>query len=323
MNLRIPTPFYRVPSLERVLGREFWIKREDALDDLGCGHKIRKLASLLPEIEAAGASVIITAGSLQSSQTTAVSLFAVRHGLKAHVIYMGNMQEKPRMLSGAYLACCIAGPELTWFPRRHWSEVDVALAEVSDWERARGEYPYVVPPGISEGNGLQGSVQLGQELAAQLPRRETHLVVATGSGGTALGIAAAGRAANLPWTVHAVCIATDAASTKARIANLAYQNRLEIMPEVTDITLGGGYGATGAELRALARRTAIDHGLVLDTTYMLKAYQAVFCLCEQGRIPLSALVVLVHTGGDIGVLCADSQLAIDTAENFPEWLSID
>lgn len=323
MSLSTPTPIYRVPRLERELGREFWIKREDALDDLGCGHKIRKLAALMPEIEAAGASVMVTAGSLPSTQTTAVSLIAVRRGLKAHVVYMGDVQEKPCALSGAYLACCLAGPELTWFPHRRWTEVDAALSEVCERERARGEHPYVVPPGISEDGGLQGSVQLGMELAAQLPRCKTHLVVAAGSGGTALGIAAAGRIAGLPWTVHAACIATDAQSTRVRLADLARRHMLDVLPEVTDVAFGGGYGAADAELRTLAWRIAIDHGLVLDTTYVLKAFQAARLLCKQGRIPASAAVVLVHTGGNIGALCADSELAAGAAAASPEWLAND
>lgn len=319
--LKLPTPLYAVPSLGRTLGIDLWIKREDALDELGSGHKMRKLSHVLSTAIARKATVLVTAGSLPSSQTTAVAVAAARHALRAHVVYLGDEQRKPLFLDGPYLATCLAGPRLTWFERRPWREVEQALAEVCEAESGRGERPFVVSPGASEDGGLEGSIELGFELADQLIDAPTHIVAPVGSGGTALGIAVAAGRRGLPWAVHGACIASDLGSTGERIARLSARHRVEGAVELTDISLGGCYAATTPASLHLARELAVEHGVVLDPTYMLKAYEALRHLCDTGTIPRASKVVLVHTGGTWGALGASSSLAHHLREALPAWVS--
>lgn len=317
----LPSPLYPVPSLGRTLGIDLWVKREDALDDMGCGHKLRKLSCILPMAISQGATVLVTAGSLPSSQTTAVAVTATRLALQAHVVYMGDEQSKPTSLDGPYLATCLANPHLTWFERRPWREVRQALEEVCEMERIRGEHPFVVSPGASEDGGLQGSVKLGLELADQLPNIPTHIVVPVGSGGTALGIAAAARSRGLRWTVHGACIASDRESSAKRIESLSARYQIAGTVTLTDVSLGRGYAATTPISLQCARMLAVDQGLVLDPTYMIKAYEALQNLCEVGEIVQGATVVLIHTGGNWGALCASSPLAHHLREVSPAWVS--
>ena len=316
-----PTPLQQSNSLAEVLGVDLWLKREDALDELGSGHKVRKLVHVLATAQKEHATVLVTAGSLPSSQTTAVAIAAVRNGLKAHVVYLGDEQSKPRLLDGPYMATCLAAPRLTWFERRPWSEVDEALADVCKIERERGERPFVIVPGVSEAGGLHGSVELGLELATQVKDRFAHIVVPVGSGGTALGIAVAAMRRNLKWTVHGACIASTAVSTRARIRELALRYGVDGNVRVTDVALGAGYGATSATSLDLARNLAVKHGVTFDPTYMLKAYEALCHLVSTGAIPVGRQVILVHTGGTWGAYCGTSPIARHVRLAAPTWLS--
>ena len=83
-ELRVPSPLDPAPSLGSELGVDLLVKREDRLDDLGCGHKTRKLAHVLAHARAQGATALVTAASVPSSQAVMVAASAaVMESLKA------------------------------------------------------------------------------------------------------------------------------------------------------------------------------------------------------------------------------------------------
>src|SRR6266480_1885295 len=82
----IPTPLEYREDISRDLGVALFLKREDRIDDLGCGNKLRKLGYIFADAIQKRATVLVTAGSLPSNQCKAVAAFAARHNLRAHVI---------------------------------------------------------------------------------------------------------------------------------------------------------------------------------------------------------------------------------------------
>ncbi len=306
---RVPTPLEARDG--GGLGVELWLKREDLIDDLGCGHKARKLEHVVAAARRERATVLVTAGSLPSSQTVAVAAAARRHGLRAHLVYTGDRQARPSTPRGNYLLATLLGAEITWFERSPWAESAARVEAVAAAERERGERPYAIEPGISRWPGLAGSVELGQELAAQLPQpeRETWIVAPAGSGGTCLGLAIAAGLGGLPWRVLGVCIGGDRAAATAQaaaleeeaVAALGEGARQAERIHFHDGALGNGYDEpAAAELEAM-REALREHQLVLDPNYMLKAFLGLRQALAAGTVAAGSRVVLVHTGGALGI----------------------
>jgi len=74
---------------------------------------------------------------------------------------------------------------------------------------------------------------------------------------------------------------------------------------------GGAYGAQTEETRLAMRLAARTEGLILDPVYTGKAMAGLIAGVAEGRIPVDARVVFIHTGG----------LPALFATGFPEWLA--
>jgi 1-aminocyclopropane-1-carboxylate deaminase/D-cysteine desulfhydrase-like pyridoxal-dependent ACC family enzyme len=308
---RLPTALEERPDLGDPLGVELLLKREDRLDDLGGGHKVRKLAHVVQDALARDADVLVTPGSVPSSQCVAVAAAARRHGLRAHLIYCGDHQKPPSTPSGSYLLAQLLEPSITWMEYVPWSRWQACVEAVVAREREGGARPYVVEPGISAWPGVLGSVELGLELDAQLHHDAvpTWIVAPAGSGGTCVGIALAGRLRGRDWRVVGVCIGESQASVERQALQLrreAARSLGEPELEQTKVTffdgaLGAGYDMPTAQEQEATRDALQRHGLVLDPTYMVKAWRGLHALAAAAAIPRGARVVLVHTGGHHGI----------------------
>ncbi|EFL19356.1 predicted protein [Streptomyces sp. C] len=345
---RTPTPLEARPDLSARLGPEVLLKREDLLDDLGGGHKVRKLDYVVADALRQGATALVTGGSLPSGQCVAVAAAARRHGLEPVLVYSGDEQRRPSHPQGSYLLALMLATEVVWHERTPWSRNAELLADACRKAAARGLVPYPVPPGITTWPGLLGSVGLGLELADQLGtgageapgvrpdpahgRREVHVVAPAGSGATCLGLALAARLLGLRWQVHGVCIGGGRAAVEAEIDALRQEAARRLgRPDLADPAaapvhvhdqwLAAGYDRPSeAELSAMAEAVG-DHGLLLDPTYMLKAFLGLRGLAASGAIPPAARAVLVHTGGSLGLFGSSPALRSWSRERFAPFLA--
>ncbi|MBC3843065.1 pyridoxal-phosphate dependent enzyme [Streptacidiphilus sp. 4-A2] len=311
---RLPTPLEQRHELGDELGVRLLLKREDLIDDLGCGHKVRKLGYVAAAAVAQGATALVTGGSLPSSQCVAVAAAAERLGLRSHLVYSGDEQVKPDRPLGSYLLALLFDSTVSWHERTSWTRMDELLEAAAEAERERGERPYVVPPGISTWPGLLGSVDLGLELAEQLAAlpegaSDIHVVAAAGSGSTCLGLSLAARLLGLRWKVHGMCIGGTAEGIEARIAELR-EEAVELLGapalrespvQVHGESLGAGYDRPSPEDLETMRRAVVRHGLLLDPNYMVKTFRGLRSLIGSGAVREGDRVVLVHTGGSLGL----------------------
>jgi 1-aminocyclopropane-1-carboxylate deaminase/D-cysteine desulfhydrase-like pyridoxal-dependent ACC family enzyme len=286
-------------------------KREDLIDDLGCGHKLRKLAYVIADALHRETTVLVTSGGVASGQCLAVAAAATRHGIRAHLVYTGDHQARPPHPQGNYLLANLLGPTVTWHERSPWGERDAQVVAAAELESGRGEVPYVVRPGISDWPGLAGSIELGLELAAQLgpDNMPTYVVAPAGSGGTCLGMSMAAGLLGRRWSVVGVCIAGTRISIEHEGRALSEQAARALdRPDIVraqvlyhDGALGAGYDQPlRAELEVM-QDVLIRHGIVLDPTYMVKAFIGLTQLIAGREIPTGARVVLVNTGGVLPV----------------------
>lgn len=328
-----PVPLQHAASLSDELGRQVFVKREDRVDDFGCGNKLRKLHYIAEDALARGVDTFISVGSLPSNQCKAVAKVARQRGLRAHLVYGGDIQRRPAVARGSYLLTSLFNPSLTWFENTPWHELGSKLQGVYEAEVQAGFAPLVIPSGASAWPGIVGSLELAMETASQLRAfglEKADIVCAAGSGGTAAGFQLAAELFDLDHEVHGICIGEPSSGVAAQVQALVEDafcslnsTRSVARPaRFHDVALGVYDRPTDAELEIMARG-ATRHGLLLDPNYMVKAFIGLEHLSRHDLLRAGATIVLIHTGGQSGLFDGNPNMASWHARTFPNWLSED
>jgi D-cysteine desulfhydrase len=178
--------------------------------------------------------------------------------------------------------------------------------------------PYPLPPGGSTPLGCVGYVQAAFELSDQIAAGElpepSHVVVALGTGGTAAGLLAGLRLAEVGSRLACVLV-TDIVRiderTVSRLASrtlrLLKKHEVDVgdqMPGPTDLDvergwLGGGYGHATSEGERAMRLLDDREGITLEPVYTAKAMAALLALNAEGRFG-DGPVLFWHTYGGAG-----------------------
>lgn len=310
---RTPTPL--VPLLRFPLPQgapRVWVKRDDLTGAIGTGNKVRKLEFLLADAIARGADAVITCGGLQSNHCRATALFCAELGLRCRLVLRGEPEGLP---DGNLFLDHLLGATVECHPVHSYvAHREELLERAAASELAAGRVPYLIPTGASDGTGIWGYISAAQELAYDFARvgiRPTHIVVASGSGGTQAGLSV-GCAAYLPEIkVVGVAVCDDAAYFHAKVAAdvAEWQSRYGVSTtlrpkdvEVWDEYIGPGYGRASPEVLETIRQLARCEGLVLDPVYTGKAFHGLLQEIRKGRFAGSGDVVFMHTGGAFGLM---------------------
>lgn len=328
---RCPSPLEVHDGLSRELGVRLLLKREDLLDDLASGHKVRKLEYIIGHALRQGADMLVTAGSAQSNQCKAVAYAARRLGLHSRLVFCGDAA--PAEARGNYLIDLILGTRQHWVGRAEWPVMGEHLAAAAEAERQAGRRPWVIPPGASDWLGTLGCIRLASELAGQEAAQRERIdfvVLPTGSGGTQTGLMVGGALLRRPWRTIGVAVLGEQGYFQdlhtALLADLARHAGLDVPPglesvEVEDRATGGGYGAFSAvdldEMLEVARR----HALVLDPVYMMKTLGGLRRLVADGAVAQGSTVVLVLTGGQHGLFGLEGDFAAHLRSGHPGWFT--
>jgi D-cysteine desulfhydrase len=284
------SPVTALPELAATLGLEWLgIKRDDLLPALNGGSKARKLDYLLADPAFAAPKQLRSSGAIGSGHLAALSLALQSQGraLEAHCFWepvSGNVLEN---LAHTVSACGTL--------EFHGSRVQMALRAPRLLLEGDGKTG-VVPPGGSTVSGMLGIVHGALELAAQvregvLPEPE-RIVVALGSGGTAVGLAIGLGLAGLSSQVHAVTAVERLLSTRRRLTRLteALRARLHTLglacePRPLHLdrsAIGPGYGIPSAASLAACERL-LTHAIDLEPIYTGKAFASVLAGRVRGR----------------------------------------
>jgi len=331
---KIPTPLELRTDIGKDLGVELYIKREDMIDDLGSGHKVRKLEYIIADALKQKSSMLITAGSLQSNQCRSVAIAGKLFGLKVHLVYSGDQQVRPSIPMGNYLLAAIFNSKITWYEKTPWKLVNTLVDTVYQKEILAGEHPYVIPPGASSWPGLLGSIALGYELASQIRGMgisPEFIVAPAGSCGTCVGVKIASSLLGLNWRVLGICIAGSAQEAEAEQSLLlqeAYTQTglsdiLQYRAEYCDDAPRGGYDMHLAEELDTMLDVIVRYQLLFDPNYMLRTYRGLQYLIRSGKIEQGKKVVLLHTGGQFGVFASTPTLINYWKEKLSTVLNLD
>jgi 1-aminocyclopropane-1-carboxylate deaminase/D-cysteine desulfhydrase-like pyridoxal-dependent ACC family enzyme len=237
-------------------------------------------------------------GGPSSNLCSALAAAAATAGIACTVVLYGEAPEGPHpnlAVMHAFGARTIftGDPDRAVTPR-HAAGLAARLS-------ADGCRPYLVPRGAASGLGATAYARAAHELADQLTFGPAHVVVATGSGGTAAGLLAGWAAAALPGTLVAVAVSRPIAETLREVTRLAGEaarilgyrapdrDRLALLDGV-----GAGFGRADRLTCDAARLALRTEGMLTDTTYVARAVAAL------GSV--SGPVVLWHTGGWLGAV---------------------
>jgi len=266
------------------------------------GNKVRKLEWLLADARARRRRAILTAGGLGTNFGLATALYARELGIATEIALVDQPRDEHVDVQLERLRA-VATLHFTHTRARTVATLALLTARATLRDRRT---PYVLGPGGSSPLGALGYVEAALELAEQvrageLPEPEC-VVVATGSGGTAAGLALGLALAGLPTRVIGVVVADQLRLDGRMIARLARRSArlltrrgaplppaanvaagdLEMTPEF----LGPGYGYPTA-VSEQAQRVAREHeGLVLDPVYTAKGLAGALAVAARGGGPV-------------------------------------
>jgi len=289
-----PTEVRRLAAASESLGAEIWAKSEETAGAWG-GNKVRKLEFILDAARRDRRTNLLSWGAGSSNWTAALALHGRAAGFSVSLGLGGPVPKDYRALYRSTGTRLVSLPRLTLAP--------VALAAA--WARAGGRALFI-PVGGSGTVGDIGTAQLGEEIAVQIKSAELPLpsavFVATGSSGTAAGLAVGLGHARAPLPVVAVKVSDwPYATTKMvtrRISSLldhleqrGIRNVVPAPWRLERAYLGPGYGKPTEASRAAIALAARD-GLTLDPTYGAKAFAA---LVGTARRDKDGPYLFVHT----------------------------
>lgn len=318
-----PTPVWRSRALDALLGFELWVKRDDMTSGASAGNKLRKLEYLLADALAQGATTVITCGGEQSNHARATALAAREVGLRPVLLLRTREPATPPPPLGNLFLDRLAGAELRFITPAQYLERAQLMNELAAELTARGEKPYLIPEGGSNGLGALGYFNAVAELAEQqeagdLPEDLDVLAVACGSGGTAAGVALGlGRFPGVAARAAAYAVCDDRRYFEQLIARIIQEaHALDAsLPEpgvldIYDEHKGPAYGVASAEQLDFIVQVARCSGLVLDVSYTGKALNGLARLSPKPRRAL-----FIHTGGLPGLLVEPAVMAAAAARD--------
>jgi D-cysteine desulfhydrase len=318
----LPTPLWRHDRLDALVGTEVWVKREDLTASGAAGNKLRKLEYLAGEALAQGASTLVTCGGHQSNHARATAIVAAELGLRSVLLLRTvDPRQQPPAVGNLFLDYLV-GSEVRFITPAQYRERTPLLAEVARELSQKGERPYVIPEGGSNGLGSLGYVDAMAEVRSQLDAGLAGglasfdaVVHACGSGGTAAGTTLGARKYGIAAVTHSIAVCDDRAYFDAVVARIISE-MVELdrsldaraRPVVHDAWKGPAYGLVSPEQLAFIVEVAQKTGLLLDPVYSGKA---LFGLSRLEEKPKRAL--FLHTGGLPGLLAQAETFAAVTA----------
>ena len=316
----LPTPLEPLDNLTKALGGpQIFIKRDDCTGLATGGNKTRKLEFLMGEARDKDCDIVLTAGGLQSNHARQTAAAAARCGLDCELFLEavpGTPKEDydrngnlllDRLLGAVVHRCPGDGSLLT------------RMAARAEALRSDGRKPYVVPVGGSNGVGALGYVDCAQELLQQAEARGlafSHLVMATGSGGTQAGLLAGLQAGGSTASLIGINVSASEADQKAKLRPILEEtfHLLDlVLPPESAVTCNGGYyqpgyGIPNEKTLAALRLLAETEAILLDPVYTGKAMTGLIAMIREGRFTPNDKVVFLHTGGAAGLFAYETLL---------------
>ena len=220
-----PTPIEPLKRLSAQLGGpSVFVKRDDASGAGQGGNKVRALEFVMPDALDAGADILLTAGVIQSNAARQVAAVAAKAGLDCHFAMItdrvGKTDPDYGETGNILLNHLYGATHEIISVKDNRAEV---LERIAERFRNEGRRPYIVPYGCANRLGAIGYLNAAQEISEQMAAQNleiTHLVHASGTGGTQAGLIVGFAALGLPIEVIGIDVDADPAGVRNRVTTL-------------------------------------------------------------------------------------------------------
>jgi D-cysteine desulfhydrase len=322
---RLHTPVQPLPRLSERLGVELYIKRDDLTGVALSGNKVRKLEYVLAHAVSENADTVLTCGGAQSNHARATAVAAARLGLRCRLLLRTPDPLNPPEPEGNVLLDRLAGAEVLWITPEEYGRRSEIFDRQTALLRREGRKPYVIPEGASNALGAWGYIGAAEELARDLAslsgkeNRETTVVLATGSGGTAAGLILGKRIHDLKVRIVSINVCDDRAYFMRVIGEICESAIAEFsLPhsfnrdkevEIIDGYVGRGYALSSPGELKLIKEAARTEGIFLDPVYTGKAFYGMVEELKKDRRCFGERIIFLHTGGIFGLFAKTAEFA--------------
>lgn len=269
-----------------------WIKRDDLLHADIQGSKARKIAAILPTVQARFPGGILTFGGAFSNHLHAVAAAGHAFGIPTFGIIRGSYAD---LDNPTLRACLHYGMEVTLTPKVEYDSMFTQRGQ-NDWAE---KYPdrFILPEGGNTEAAVLACQEIGHEIYEQLPEyvweAPVFFCVPAGTGCTAAGMMSGFF--EKPPTTLVFPVSTqgvDEQSIRALLPRYAQPDFRMVRDYI-----GGGFARFDQRVMDFIRDFQQQQKILLDPIYTGKMMFGVYDLLQKGVFPEYSTVVVLHTGG--------------------------
>jgi len=278
-------PFLTPSPTEKLLdfsSGSLWMKRDDLIHPDVSGNKWRKLKGFFREVDPS--RPVLTFGGGHSNHLRAAAFALAHAGIKGIAVVRG--EELSPQHSPTLKYCEKMGMALHFIPRSEYKvlrEKDwlPTAGQLQEWG---GESAQILPEGGAGRHAFEGC----GEIWTELDHKPDHLLIASGTATTVLGILSA-MPEDSPTKVHVISAVKGAKKEQARVKVCAQQKSINLHWE--DEVHFGGFGKIPAQLTPLQTAFNKEHGFAIDSVYNAKVWAYI------QRTSFEGSVLWINTGG--------------------------
>jgi D-cysteine desulfhydrase len=306
------TPIEFLPRFSAAIGGgvSVFIKRDDLLPGCQGGNKTRKLDFAIGEALSQGADSVITCGAVQSNHCRLTLAWAIKEGLKCHLILEERIAGSydPKGSGNNLLFNLLGASSITL--AEGGSDVGKLMKDLAFKLKDNGEKPYLIPGGAADPLGALGYAACAQEINGQLLEKDPgfeHVVCASGSGGTQSGLLAGFEATNTPIKVLGINVRRDTSQEQEKIIYKLTQDTLSLLGWKHGIArekikcfadyLGPFYSIPDKSTIEAIELLAETEAILADPVYTGKSLAGLIGLAREGYFQKGEPVLYLHTGG--------------------------
>ena len=306
-----PTPIEYLKNISIHLnGPQIYIKRDDCTGLATGGNKTRKLEFLMPDAIKNRADLVVTVGAVQSNHTRQTAAACAILGLKCLIVLEQRLADAPSsyMTSGNVFLDKLFGAEVILCPSA--KDVKEYATELMEERKNQGANPYYIPVGGSNHIGELGYVECMREIIEyDKDNSFTHIVLATGSGGTHSGSVAGKTYYKSNVKIVGISVKDKKNDQEEKVFKLAqtaceYINCVQPKKEdvfVFDNYVGDGYGVPTAGMREAVKLMATKEAILLDPVYSGKGFDGLIDLVSKKHFNDTDKLLFIHTGGAVSL----------------------
>jgi len=283
-------------SLFREKGLTLHIKRDDLIHPFISGNKWRKLKHILQDASDQQKTHLVTFGGAWSNHLLATACAGAKFGFKTTAFVRGEEVSNPNLS-----LCTLFGMELRFVDRTSYRDRFALFNQHFGVD----QQAYFIDEGGYSREGAKGCGDLLNELSHVY----NHIFCAAGTGTTLAGIAETLIAKKSATQLHGVPVLAGGEFIRNRIADLSADAVADACTLHTDYHFGG-YAKTKPELIDFIKHFCAQTGILIEPVYTGKLCYAVFDLARRNYFADGDQILIIHTGGLVGLLGMEKSLRL-------------